>query len=90
MPEQTQDPAKPYWDEQQYQLMLEHDRRAQSLLAPAGSQGPETKRNESKYMGNFLEGLGTILLVLTIFGIFGIWKLVEIIIWLFTNVSISF
>ena len=30
------------------------------------------------------------LLVLTIFGIFGVWKLIEIVIWLFNNVSISF
>lgn len=37
-----------------------------------------------------LEGLGTFIVLLMVFGVFGIWKLIEIIIWLFTHVSISF
>jgi len=40
--------------------------------------------------GKMLEGLGTFIVLLMVFGVFGIWKLIEIIIWLFTHVSISF
>jgi len=40
--------------------------------------------------GNMFAGLGTFIAILSIFGIFGVWKLIEIIIWVFTNVSISF
>jgi hypothetical protein len=40
--------------------------------------------------GKMFEGLGTFIVLLMVFGVFGIWKLIEIIIWLFTHVSISF
>jgi hypothetical protein len=40
--------------------------------------------------GKMFEGLGTLIVLLMVFGVFGIWKLIEIIIWLFTHVSISF
>jgi len=40
--------------------------------------------------GRMCEGLGTFIVLLMVFGVFGIWKVIEIIIWLFTHVSISF
>jgi len=40
--------------------------------------------------GNIFEGIGTFIVLLMVFGVFGLWKLIEIIIWLFTHVSISF